>query len=839
MMRETPIDERPEFQRRSNTVPFLFNMIFSLGVGIAVFLLLFLWNHRLMRFDVDFRTTERFRNVVSDELLRVASEFGRNEQIQAYSVFPDDAPIPITFAAWSVDQQINYLQKVGMADSLQARLNAGDQLRRSYDLPADEPNSPADLYYRKDALESWMRSGVHREPKPALIYFGETTLFVPRDQTEKLLKRLGVSSLEQATEQGRSIIDVRPDIVTMLREDALPIKGGSLLEATEMKLERYRATATSIENTLLTIRELTSVQSTNNAPSNLEYSFTFTGSGNVYTNKDLEKKRKPIWSAPVIIENGMASIGEGPWSKELGQIFRQGLSSSPERVSVDTQLQGTSLTFRIDTTMQVDDILAQEKQALPMAGMMTKVALGLLIVAGIGWAITLGITLFNTTNVDRPLLRRFESRLPLEVLVLLSLLFIVFFSTFLKAVVIQQDNLSVSGFLEDPYYETFWAIYLPLILIFNAVGWLLLSSFFRKARQGRFYEGSLIDIATRGVRDLLYSANKGTLTRHQNVKLVSLGFLLILLPFIVMLLLNDIASIFLYLPVIYLIFRYALKKDASEGRLLGAMQGIATGELGQPLREEDFIGIDQDMARAINQFDSSLSTALAKNMKSERLQTELISNVSHDIRTPLTSIINYVDLLRNSSLSDDEKREYLAVLEKKSMRLKVLMNDLIDVSKASSGAVDIHLETINLEEVVGQSLAELETGWEARSLEPIVNVPELPVYAHADGQKLARVLENLITNAQKYSLPGSRVYLCVDQTDSQARFSIKNVSEAPLNMSADEMLERFKRGDVARTSEGSGLGLSISENLMRHMGGRLLLDIDGDLFKATAVVPLA
>ena len=267
------------------------------------------------------------------------------------------------------------------------------------------------------------------------------------------------------------------------------------------------------------------------------------------------------------------------------------------------------------------------------------------------------------------------------------------------------------------------------------------------------------------------------------------------------------------------------------------MQRIADGDWHERLEEESFYGAHRRMASEINRFDQSLQHAVEKSLKNERMQTELITNVSHDLRTPLTSIINYVDLLRSPDATEEERAQYLEVLAKKAQRLKILMNDLIDVSKATSGAVQLNMEEIDYTEVVRQSLAEADSGWKKNALVPVVDLPEEPLYIEADGQKLSRVLENLFSNAQKYSQEGTRVYIQLQQQENQAVFTMKNTSRYELNIPAEELLERFNRSDKSRTTEGSGLGLSIAEQLAKRMGGSLTLDIDGDLFKASVAFP--
>lgn len=241
----------------------------------------------------------------------------------------------------------------------------------------------------------------------------------------------------------------------------------------------------------------------------------------------------------------------------------------------------------------------------------------------------------------------------------------------------------------------------------------------------------------------------------------------------------------------------------------------------------------------LNQISKGIEAAVSKQMKSERLKTELITNVSHDIRTPLTSIINYTDLLQKEA--DEEKRqEYLSALSRSSLRLKKLSEDLIEASKASSGNINAQLEKTDLNEIIQQALGEYEEKLSRAELTPVVNVHEIPLYAIADGRLLWRVLSNLLSNCVKYSQPGTRVYIetCKEGED-KVRITLKNVSRDILNVSSEELLERFVRGDSSRSTEGSGLGLNIAQSLCTVMNGSFRLTIDGDLFRADILLPAA
>ena len=233
-----------------------------------------------------------------------------------------------------------------------------------------------------------------------------------------------------------------------------------------------------------------------------------------------------------------------------------------------------------------------------------------------------------------------------------------------------------------------------------------------------------------------------------------------------------------------------------------------------------------------------LKAAVTEQVKAERLKTDLITNVSHDLKTPLTSIISYVDLLKRENIENPRVQEYITVLEQKSSRLKNLTEDLVEASKASSGNITLDLIPIHYTEILQQSLGEFEDKLAARSLQVLTTLPQEDIMILADGRQLFRVLENLLNNCCKYALLGSRVYIELQKDEEIATFTMKNISEAPLNVSPEELTERFVRGDVSRSTEGSGLGLSIAKSLTKLMNGKMKIEIDGDLYKVSLSFPL-
>jgi signal transduction histidine kinase len=258
---------------------------------------------------------------------------------------------------------------------------------------------------------------------------------------------------------------------------------------------------------------------------------------------------------------------------------------------------------------------------------------------------------------------------------------------------------------------------------------------------------------------------------------------------------------------------------AASGGHYGAHIAVAGGELGS-------------IAGSINSISDGINAAVAERLKSERLKTELITNISHDIRTPLTSLITYTDLLKSEGLGAEKAPEYLEVLIQKSARLKNLTDDLFEASKAASGNIEVHVGALDLADFVRQVIGEMDERLRGSGLDFRLGLPEhAPV--RADGKLLWRVMDNLLSNVLKYAMPGSRVYIDIAMEDGSYRLDVKNISEHPLNVEPSELIERFKRGDEARSGEGSGLGLSIAQSFVSSQGGRFALSIDGDLFKAS------
>ncbi len=261
------------------------------------------------------------------------------------------------------------------------------------------------------------------------------------------------------------------------------------------------------------------------------------------------------------------------------------------------------------------------------------------------------------------------------------------------------------------------------------------------------------------------------------------------------------------------------------------LKDLYEGKEVENLMSEDFTPEFKDIIKYINDISNGFENAKQEGIKSERMKAELITNVSHDIKTPLTSIINYVDLLKNEEINNEKAKEYIEVLDGKSQRLKKLTEDLVEASKSSSGAVKLNIEKINIVELIKQTTGEFQDRFKDKKLDIISSMPKEEVYINADSRYMYRIIENLFSNISKYALESSRVYIDVKNDGLKVKISIKNISKEKLNISAEELMQRFVRGDKSRTTEGSGLGLSISQSLTELQKGIFTVNVDGDLFK--------
>lgn len=407
----------------------------------------------------------------------------------------------------------------------------------------------------------------------------------------------------------------------------------------------------------------------------------------------------------------------------------------------------------------------------------------------------------HKANAEKPVINSFDKIWLEPLLVIAVLLFAAVFSYY--------------DFLPLLFFLIITVIYM-LILVLSVV---------RRAKTGNLYRTTFLYLFLR----LIITMVKHTAITLR-VSLVVCIYLIVQLLTIFGLWQGSFFSAILWffsnLAVLTLGILAAIQYD----RIKKATDRMAAGELGRVV-DVSSVSLFAKIARNLNSTGSALNTAVEKATSSERMKTELITNVSHDIKTPLTSIISYVDLLKTTDIQDPKALEYIDVLERKSKRLGQLMADLVEASKVTSGNIAVNMEMLNLGELVKQAGGEFESRLEERGITLMCHLPEQPVMVYADGRHMWRVLDNIFGNTVKYAMDGTRVYVDLAELSGEVILSVKNISRDPLNIEPEELTERFVRGDQSRNTEGSGLGLSIARSLMELQGGTMNIQIDGDLFK--------
>lgn len=284
---------------------------------------------------------------------------------------------------------------------------------------------------------------------------------------------------------------------------------------------------------------------------------------------------------------------------------------------------------------------------------------------------------------------------------------------------------------------------------------------------------------------------------------------------------------------------WMLRQNRESRCICQASKALAVGDLTYKVDTKRLHAMWKELGQDLNRIGDGMSLAVEEQMRSERMKTELITNVSHDLKTPLTSIINYIDLLKNEDLPEQTRREYMEVLDRQGAKLKKLTEDVVEASKAASGAVKVNAETFDLRVLAEQTVGEYSERLSAAGIEPVMHLPEQEALIMADPRLLGRVLDNLTVNVLKYAQAGTRAYFDLERDTEQVVLAIKNTSREPLDIPAEELMERFVRADSSRTTEGSGLGLAIARSLTELMGGQLELILDGDHFKAQVSFPTA
>lgn len=459
-------------------------------------------------------------------------------------------------------------------------------------------------------------------------------------------------------------------------------------------------------------------------------------------------------------------------------------------------------------------------------------------VGGIGaLLLILGLLLFRRWNVEKGGYYPYLLKLPIDVQLMITLLGLFVTYLFLGSFSNKLFSFNSMAILEAMVLLlTFGMLLMACVTILGKILFLRTQNI-----------DSLIAEFQRSLISSFYQTIKITLLK-KSIGIQVLSFLLLIMAFIP-------AGIFLakrsyywftlpnmiYLLLFVLIALPAafkiLKWSAYFNQILSSTSEMTKGNFGKDIEVLDQSPLSE-LALNINTIKQGAKSSVLEQQKSERLKTELITNVSHDLRTPLTSIITYSDLLKSSNVSDDERNSYVEIINRKSKRLKVLIEDLFEASKMASGNIDLTKEKIDLVQLLEQALAEHEENIQASSLQFRIKKPDESLYVNVDGQKIWRVFDNLIGNILKYSLDNTRVFITLEENQNQAQVTFKNISKYELGSDADDFFERFKRGDSSRHTEGSGLGLSIAKSIIDLHDGHMNIEVDGDLFKIIVTLPM-
>jgi len=384
-------------------------------------------------------------------------------------------------------------------------------------------------------------------------------------------------------------------------------------------------------------------------------------------------------------------------------------------------------------------------------------------------------------------------------------------------------------------------------LIASSAGCLVFYSFIRRCKVHNLWKGSFTYCILKWFhKNVLLKMAEAIKIIYRNMPVL----LRTLIPYCGLMLTNAVGMfIAVWLRNIFIILLLCIldaavgwlmfKKSIDNKKIVDGIGEIRSGDLNYQVDTEKMYGENKILAEAVNSIGEGIRQAVETSMKDEKLKADLITNVSHDIKTPLTSIINYVDLLKREEIEDDKIKGYIRILDSKSQRLKQLTDDLVEASKISSGNITLHIEKINIVELLNQEIGEFSEKFETKDLQMVVTFEKKVMCIEADSRRMWRVIENLFNNIFKYAMAGTRVYIDGKTENKRVVLSIKNISAQPLNIGADELTERFIRGDVSRSTEGSGLGLSIAKNLTDVQGGKFDIYLDGDLFKAIISFPEA
>ena len=445
----------------------------------------------------------------------------------------------------------------------------------------------------------------------------------------------------------------------------------------------------------------------------------------------------------------------------------------------------------------------------------------ILIPVGSILAMLMIIFLIISIGEDRKL--NYFDKIPLEIVVIAFTCIGAIPFIFLSNYFYVTDNDYIGGI----------SIIITIALFIYIIACIFMTTLIKRLKAKQFWRTTIVGKIFYWFKDVFLKNLSYSINTTPKVILVSIG--IVILSYLISILFSGLARIILLIILYGKVIHEIIKFTRDCSKIEKKLEEMKNGDNSVPLNIDDFTLKFKDTAQNINNISEGIEIAVQERMKSERLKAELITNVSHDIKTPLTSIINYVDLLKKEKIENEKAKEYIFILENKSQRLKKLTEDLVEASKIQTGNVSLKKEKINVELLIKQAAGEFEDKFSKKGLDTIIESDKNEVFILADNRYMYRIIENLFSNISKYAMENSRVYIDIKTRKDKVNICIKNISKEKLNISSDELMQRFVRGDSSRATEGSGLGLSIAQNLTTIQGGTFNLVLDGDLFKVEII----
>ena len=464
----------------------------------------------------------------------------------------------------------------------------------------------------------------------------------------------------------------------------------------------------------------------------------------------------------------------------------------------------------------------QNSKEIAISNMLNKIPLindGCYIIIPVGSIVAMLMVIYLAVSIGEDKKLNYFDKIPLEIIGFVAITISVIPFIFLSDYFYSTANDYIGGI----------SIIITIALFIYVILCICMITFIKRLKAKSFWKTTIVGRIFYWFKDVFFknlSYSMGT-TAKVILAFLVIGFSTAIIMFLFRGVLSIILMIALYGYIIYRTITFFKECSKIEKKI----EEVRDGNNQQPLDIDEFSSEFKNVATAINNISEGIETAVQERMKSERLKAELITNVSHDIKTPLTSIINYTDLLKNEKIDNKKANEYIEILYSKSQRLKRLTEDLIEASKIQTGNVSLKKEKINVIELIRQAVGEFEDKFSKKGLNTIIDCKQNEIFIFADSRYMYRIIENLFSNISKYALENSRVYIDIGVFGDDVNIAIKNISKDKLNISADELMQRFVRGESSRTTEGSGLGISIAQNLTNLQGGKFDLVLDGDLFK--------